>query len=117
MARLVGPVKFVMPNAVPLEAPETISALVAKLIGGGPLVPAATDTLSNVDVLSFAVSWLVTARPASAFEVIVTDAEPIWVHVAPSSDNDAMMVPAFRESLSQTGATCAADPAIAICVP
>src|SRR2546421_4559932 len=114
MARLVGPVKFVMPKPVPDDAPETISALVEKLIGAGPPEPAVTETLSNVDVLSCVVSWLVTARPASTLAAIVTLVEPTWIHDVPSLDIDAMMEPPLRDSFNHTGAACVADATNAI---
>src|SRR5215831_14997430 len=98
-----------MPKPVPLDAPLTISALVEKLIGAGPPDVVLTLTLSNVDVLSCVVSWLVTARPTRAFAPIVTLVDPICVHDVPSFDSEATMVEPLRESLSHTGAACVAE--------
>jgi len=76
-----------------------------------------TLTLSNVDVLSVVVSWLVTASPTSTLAPIVTPVDPIWVHDVPLSEREATIVEPLRDSFSQTGAACVADAMNAVVDP
>ena len=54
--------------------------------GGGGDPPAVTLTLSNVDVLSALVLWLVTASPMLAVAAIDTVVVPTEIHVFPSAE-------------------------------
>src|SRR4051794_3126209 len=87
--------------------------------GGGVVVvvlPAVTLTLSNVDVSSCDVSWLVTIRPASALAVIDVEVLPTPVHVVPSLDTEPVTVAPLRDSFSHAGIGCD-PPAMNVVVP
>src|SRR5436190_216310 len=71
--------------------------------GGGGAPPSATDTLSNTDVLSLVLSWLVTASPPSVWNGNDTWMLPIAVHVKPSGDTDAVNNCSARSSISHCG--------------
>src|SRR5438093_4142235 len=71
--------------------------------GGGGAPAVVTVTLSNVDVLSVDVSWLVTARPMFALAPIDVGVLPTVVHVEPFADTEPVTVPPLRASLSHCG--------------
>ena len=87
-----------MLNATPV-VPET-GVSTDGTPGGRP-----TATLSKVEALSRAVSWLVTASPASVV-VIAMLVVPIWVQVLPLADTAPVTLVPLRVSFSQTGAAC-----------
>jgi hypothetical protein len=71
---------------------------------GGWLDPAVdTATLSRVAVFNTDVSWLITARPTSAFEFIVTVRVATTDHVEPFADTDATIEFPVRTSRSHAG--------------
>src|SRR5690348_11308072 len=77
--------------------------------GGGGVVDAATDTLSNVAVFVWLVSWLVTIRPSSPLAASVSGILPIVVHAVPSEDVAPLIDPFPRVSRSHTGAVWFVD--------
>ena len=68
--------------------------------GGAAVV---TATLSNVDVFSWVVSWLVTISPISAVDDIVTLVVPTAVHVVPSGEAKLVTVDPVRTSFNHAG--------------
>ena len=117
-ARLVGPLNPEMPTAVPDEPPATAMLFGVKLTdGGGGEVTAPTATLSNVDVFSWLVSWLVTASPTNTVVAMLTVMLPTEDQVVPSPEMYAAMVEPDRARRTHMGADAPAPATKAACAP
>src|SRR5215471_18768232 len=71
--------------------------------GGVPPLDAVTATESNVAVLIWDVSWLVTIRPTLTLAGSVMVVLPTAVHVSPSLDTEPVIVEPERTSFSHVG--------------
>ena len=75
------------------------------------------ETLSNVAVASVETTWLLTARPTSAFAPIVNVSLPTSVHPTPSADTYALIVAPMRSSFTQYGAATSGPVVLALVPP
>ena len=71
--------------------------------GPGGVDPAVTDTLSNVDVFSTDVLWLVTSSPMTALDASDAVVLPTVRQVDPSAETDPVNVDPDRDNFSQAG--------------
>src|SRR5215831_6086023 len=76
-----------------------------------------TLTLSNVDVFSALVSWLVTASPTSTGPVAASVVLPTEAHDDPSVDTAAATVVPVRVRRSQTAGGCTGPPRYVVSPP